>query len=195
LVPRRVWVLVAVLVGVLLAGFVPASVSWADAALRSTDPRQGATLTAVPEAVTFTFNERLQGRFTTVTVSADGGAPVALAVPASDGEQVRQVLPATLPAGAYTVAYRVVSADGHPVAGDLRFTLDLPPAAAGAAPSRPPTSAVAAPAAPTAAGGGTWWLILGVIVLLVAGVLAAGRVRASARRPHDPAPYHGRDDS
>ena len=39
-------------------------------------------------------------------------------------------LPATLPDGAYTATYRVISADGHPVSGGLVFAVGKPGAAA-----------------------------------------------------------------
>jgi hypothetical protein len=71
----------------------------------------------------------------------------------ADGAVVVQNVARTLPAGAYTIAYRVVSTDGHPVQGEIPFTVVAAKATftsgAGASPgvtaSPVTTSAVAAP--------------------------------------------------
>jgi methionine-rich copper-binding protein CopC len=87
------WLSAAALLGVLaVAGMTP-SAAFADAVLRSASPQDGAVLARVPQTVIFTFNERLQERFTSVKVTGtDGGS---LAVPGSrtDGAKVSQALP------------------------------------------------------------------------------------------------------
>ena len=159
----------------LLVGFVavagPAAPARADAALVSSDPAPGAVLTTVPEAVTFTFNEALQGRFTTVTVN--GGA-VAVPAASTTGATVSQPLPATLAPGGYTVAYRVVSADGHPISGQVSFTVSAPRSTA------PVSQSPAGAAAPTAVDGasGPWiWLVPAAVVVGIGAVLLIGRRR------------------
>ncbi|MFD0686766.1 copper resistance CopC family protein [Actinomadura fibrosa] len=66
----------------------------------------------------------------------------------TDGTTVTQKLTGALPAGSYTVAYRVVGEDGHPVEGaDLKFTAT---AAGGAGGDAPATTAATPGGAPVA---------------------------------------------
>ena len=89
----------------------------------------------------------------------------------------------TLPPGVYTVGWRVVAPDGHPVTGDYRFTVKAPAGGESATPPQasPATSQAASPAASTAkpaSGAGWWWVGLGVAVLsAVAGAFALVRRR------------------
>jgi hypothetical protein len=55
-------------------------------------------------------------------VTGPDGSRATSGKPRVDAATVRQPL-ATGPAGDYTVAYRVVSEDGHPVTGELTFTV------------------------------------------------------------------------
>lgn len=69
------------LVGAALLGLTTAlgaapGTALADAALRSTSPEDGAVQAQVPKVVTFTFNEELQDRFTTVMVTGSAGRTV-----------------------------------------------------------------------------------------------------------------------
>ncbi|HLU60438.1 MAG TPA: copper resistance protein CopC, partial [Pseudonocardia sp.] len=87
------------------------------------------------------------------------------------------------------IGYRVVSADGHPVSGEVSFTLTTPGPGAGAeAPASAPASEPAPAAAPPAEGGGAggenggtpiWPWILGAVVLVGGGVVAALRLGRS----------------
>ncbi|MFF6913380.1 copper resistance protein CopC [Streptomyces sp. NPDC012466] len=112
----------AVLV-LLLAGAAPAS---AHAALRATDPDDGSVLRQAPRHVTLTFTESVgllddsfrvfgpdQRRVHTGEAThADGRSDTA-----------RVGLPGKLAQGTYTVAWRVVSADSHPVSGAFSFSV------------------------------------------------------------------------
>ncbi|MGB7979206.1 MAG: copper resistance CopC family protein [Candidatus Nanopelagicales bacterium] len=147
---RASWILIlAVLAGLLVAG--PAH---AHSDLRSSDPVDGSSLAAAPAQVSFTFNERLlaQGNAITVTEVASGQR-LSMGAPEVDGETVTVAWPAVSPAGEYRAAYRVVSADGHPINGTITFA--VAPAAGSAAPAATasPAPATANPAAGTAVGG------------------------------------------
>ncbi|WP_199753204.1 copper resistance CopC family protein [Actinoplanes sp. ATCC 53533] len=52
--------------GVILAVGWPASIAAAHAALKSSNPKDGAVLSAAPAELRLTFNEKLQDDFTTV---------------------------------------------------------------------------------------------------------------------------------
>ena len=113
---RSLVVLVAALV-LLLAGPGPAS---AHANLETTHPADGSSLETAPSSVTFTFSENVGNGHVAVT------APSGRTLPTSDVRTVDRVLSADVAAtnerGEYTVAYRVVSADGHPITGEITFT-------------------------------------------------------------------------
>ncbi|MFI8832758.1 copper resistance protein CopC [Streptomyces afghaniensis] len=107
----------------LLAGAAPAS---AHAALRSTDPDDGSVVQQAPRHLTLTFTESVgllddsfrvfgpdQRRVHTGEAQhADGRSDTA-----------RVGLPGKLAQGTYTVAWRVVSADSHPVSGAFSFSV------------------------------------------------------------------------
>ena len=177
----RWWARCAVLAvcaaGLTATAAVPA---WAHSRLQHTDPADGATVTAQRAEVTLTFNERVHGNFTTVVVTGPGGISYSDGhVQVIDDDVHQTVYP--LRSGAYTVAWRAISADGHPVEGQFHFTVALPP-------GHEPTAGPPTPAQPVAAsartGGGDGWLWGG---LAAAVLVAAGgwwwwaRRRAGAR--------------
>ena len=155
----------------LLLGGTPA---WAHSRLLRTSPGDGATAGEVTTSVVLTFNERVKQRFTTVVVrGADGTSFGKGGVHVVDDNVTQDVYP--LPSGAYRVAWRAISADGHPVQGEFRFTVALPP---GAEPTvRPP--ATVASAVPPSRKEPWGWLAAGAVVVLVtiAGVAVIGRKR------------------
>lgn len=146
----------AVLVGLALAvlGAGPAA---AHSALVSSDPADGSTLAAAPAHVTLTFNEPAVTLGTVVQVRAADGRVVSAGDPVLTDASVTQDLTGELPAGAYTVLWRVTSADGHPIEGQLTFTAQGPttaggpPGTAATDPAATPTATPAASPTPTAA--------------------------------------------
>lgn len=97
--------------------------------LISTDPPDGAVLDTAPASVGLTFSEDVLDISTTVVVAGPNGSVPT--TPSVDGTTVTATLPGELPDGAYTVTWRVVSNDGHPVQGSFGFTVQ----AAGSAPT------------------------------------------------------------
>jgi hypothetical protein len=73
--------------------------------------------------VSATFNERLQTTFAAMTVVGPDGNVWSTGEPAVQGAVVSIGMRPLGPAGAYTVNYRVTSADGHVVAGSWSFRL------------------------------------------------------------------------
>ncbi|MGH4001508.1 MAG: copper resistance protein CopC, partial [Pseudonocardiaceae bacterium] len=91
-------------------------------------------------------------------------------------------------AGQYTIAYQVLSADGHPVRGAVRFTLTNPgpgtaaaavPGQSGPDHSAPATSGVATPSREAPSSTPVWPWLAGAGVAVAAGVVLAQRVRRS----------------
>ncbi|THV30090.1 copper resistance CopC family protein [Glycomyces paridis] len=122
---RAVPLLLAALLGGALAlgSAAPAS---AHAALVSTDPEDGAVLAEAPAEVSATFSELLDGPSTEIAVTDPSGAVVAVADPSFDGDTFTLPMLYTT-AGEYTVAFRVISEDGHRVDGQLAFTVESIP--------------------------------------------------------------------
>lgn len=113
---------VACFVGLLL---LVARVADAHVHLRRTDPAPGARLDSVPREIRFWFSEPVQLPFTVVTVTAKNGGAVTTSAPVSGAApaELDVALVGKLAAGAYTVAWRTVSADGHPAHGTFTFAI------------------------------------------------------------------------
>ncbi|NEB20489.1 copper resistance protein CopC [Streptomyces coelicoflavus] len=115
-----------VLVLLLLGGAGPAS---AHAALASTDPADGTVLRRAPAHVTLTFSESVGLRDDSFRVLDPGGHRVHTGEAGRAGgraDTARVALPGELGEGTYTVAWRVVSADSHPVSGAFTFSVGKP---------------------------------------------------------------------
>jgi methionine-rich copper-binding protein CopC len=173
---------VAVLAALPLAA-VPAS---AHNELRSSSPRDGDALTKAPANVELVFAEKPDARFLKVAVTAADGRNIALGQPTVDGFRVVQPLN-PVDSGRYTLAYRVVSSDGHPIQGTLKYTVTLPAREASPSASAPVPVRPAAEAAPTKASANTqddgalWWPYATGGALLLA-LVAFGAVLATRRR-------------
>jgi methionine-rich copper-binding protein CopC len=95
--------------------------------LISSDPVAGASLEKIPESFSLTFNEELisiEGE-TINTLSLEDAA--GKNYPLSEVKILREVLTASAisgqyPAGEYLLSYRAVSADGHPITGEITFS-------------------------------------------------------------------------
>jgi methionine-rich copper-binding protein CopC len=116
---RNVVLRVALLSLVLLfAGSGPAS---AHASLVGSDPEDGATLTTPPSAITLTFNENIANP-AYVSVTAPNGSKVDVTDVQAVDNRITGTVADVDQKGRYTAAYRVVSADGHPVEGTIHYS-------------------------------------------------------------------------
>ncbi|MEU9572158.1 copper resistance protein CopC [Streptomyces massasporeus] len=108
----------------LLAGAGPAS---AHAAVTGSDPGQGAVVDKAPARITLTFSEQVALSDDSLRVLDPEGKRVDTARPVTvSGTTYAVPLHSGLPDGTYTVAYQVVSADSHPVAGAYTFSIGAP---------------------------------------------------------------------
>jgi methionine-rich copper-binding protein CopC len=113
------------LLAALVVIVVPASGAAGHAGLQFSTPEDGAALDVAPEEVVLTFSEELLAELVEISVlDADDNPVVVTEVPQTPppGTDVKVPWPADLPPGEYSVAYRVVSADGHPVTGRVTFS-------------------------------------------------------------------------
>jgi methionine-rich copper-binding protein CopC len=122
---RRLGLIAAIVVVFGAIFTVPAS---AHTKLVSSTPARDARVTTLTQ-VTLVFSEHVTLAQVQVR-DAKGGRHQAGAARVN-GATVTQQVAAGLPAGAYTVDYRVVSADGHPVEESLPFAITATPAASG----------------------------------------------------------------
>ena len=96
----------------------------AHAALISVEPASGSMLASAPKAVELRFNEAVTPGAIQL-IDGAGRARDDARVTAS-GESISVVMPPDLPKGTAVVSYRVISQDGHPVAGSVIFSIGMP---------------------------------------------------------------------
>ncbi|MDG4756715.1 copper resistance protein CopC [Micromonospora sp. WMMD710] len=189
-------VVIGVAFGVSL--LAPATPAAAHNELTGSDPSNGARVATAPTRIQLRFLAKPDPATTKITVTGPDNV-VAGGPPAFAGSRVNVPFKPGA-AGLYIVGYQVTSGDGHPVKGEVRFTLTTGTAAGPSAtpsvggtaatgspsagpstvgPSSAPTGSSTASAVPAASqrsdSGSRWWLwALGGLVLLAA--LAAGLV-------------------
>lgn len=164
---------VVVLAGLaLLAGAGPAA---AHDTLVASDPANGASLTSGPQRVTLTFDQPVSRGFNTITVTGPGHTVWTTGAVTTSGNDVSTAVLPLGPAGEYVIGYRIVSADGHPVTGALRFTLTQ----AGTGTPAPPT-ATEQPG-PDEGGMPVWPWVVVAVALLAAGAAVALRLGRNTR--------------
>ncbi|MDT6987552.1 copper resistance CopC/CopD family protein [Streptomyces lusitanus] len=127
--------LLGALLILLLTGTAPAS---AHAALRASDPEDGSVVKAPPTHITLTFTESVGLLEDSFRVYGPDNRRLHMEEPehaAGSADTARAALPRDLAEGTYTVAWRVVSADSHPVSGAFTFSVGKPSPTPPAAPA------------------------------------------------------------
>lgn len=112
---------------ILLAGVVLCAMSgpaFAHSTKEATVPADGAVVVAV-ETLEMTFDAPM--RITAISLSGSSGdVPLTRDTGMDPVTTFRATPDAALPDGAYAVEWRGLSADGHPMQGVYRFTVDTP---------------------------------------------------------------------
>ena len=170
--------LLAVLALTGLGLFALAAPASAHNSLVSSNPAENASLDAGPGTVVLTFDQPVQ----------EGEGLNSVAVTGPDGKQWQggaatvnsNVVTAPMrelgPKGVYTIGYRVVSADGHPVSGKVTFTLTKAGNGTPAAESADTGSVPGTESGGSDSGLPLWVWLVGAGVLLGAGLFVALRV-------------------
>lgn len=117
--------------GLLLLVAVAPSASAHDRLVES-DPASGAVLTAAPSDVVLTFNVEVQPLGTVLELRNSDGEQASSAETTVSGREVSLPVSADLSDDDYTLLYRVTSSDGHPISGEVPFTLESAAASPGA---------------------------------------------------------------
>ncbi|HWF96689.1 MAG TPA: CopD family protein [Xanthobacteraceae bacterium] len=106
-----------------LACLAPAP-AWAHASLIGSEPPAGVTLADPPATLRLDFNEPVSPLV--VRLVGPTGEAVTPAVTAQNSTLT--IVPPRLGRGTYTLSWRVISADGHPVGGAVLFSIGAPSA-------------------------------------------------------------------
>lgn len=158
---------------------VPAAAAQAHDVLEATDPANGSAVRSVPAKIGLTFDHTpialgsvIRVEDSTGTDQADGSVVIV-------DNHVTQAVKTGAPDGKYTVIWRVVSSDGHPIEGTFTFTAGAANTTVAAAPSTSPA------AAGTGAGLETGLVTAGAVaaVLLIALVVAGIFIKRRLRSP------------
>jgi methionine-rich copper-binding protein CopC len=163
----------AVAIGTILAFFAPPAS--AHATLTDANPKKNSSV-ASPAQIVLTYSDPV--RLPRVILTDASGKERQVGAPQAVDNKVTQQVGGSLPDGKYTVGWRVVSADGHPVTGTYTFTVTGSSGAASSQPAAPtPTQSTASSTDDSdgdSDGGSSGWLWIGLIALVVAA--AAGAV-------------------
>jgi len=106
----------------LVVGF--ATGASAHAVLVAVEPASGSMLAAAPKAVELRFNEAVMPG--AIRLIDGAGRTRDDARVSASGETISVAMPPDLPQGTAVVSYRVISQDGHPVAGSVIFSIGMP---------------------------------------------------------------------
>ena len=170
--------LFAALVAGLALASAPSS-AWAHSEFERSSPAASAQLDKAPRQVRLVFNQPISAKFARLSLTVGDAKPQQLAARVSGPRVSAEVPPARQGDAApgtvlrWTVGYRVVSADGHPIEGTIEFRAPaaVPLATASPAPSEDPSAttpeaeADAAPSSEQSSSGSDGPAILSTLVI------------------------------
>lgn len=175
------------LVGVALVMFgvhAGSGVAFAHSELVSSNPLVDGALAQSPTSIELTFNQQVSESFPTIAVRDGADTQIDVSAPSVSGATVTSRISGDLASGGYTVGYRVVSADGHPITGQFPFTITGPERSQGSPAIPGGTSVAAAPPLPAAADThrgddpdgslDSNWIVVVVIAAIVLGLATIG---------------------
>ena len=191
---------------VFLLSVLMAPTGSAHADLQVSTPEDGESLEVAPEEIRLTFSEELFEELVEISILDAAGdlySTIGVEQTPPPGTDVIFPWPPQAPPGEYSIAYRVVSADGHPVTGTVSFSYaatapepsapepsssDSTPSAPSSTPASSPTASApfASPASESSTSSSTDsssvtpFVVTGVVLLL--GVIAASAIIVRARQ-------------
>jgi methionine-rich copper-binding protein CopC len=169
--------LLAVLALAGLGLFALAAPASAHNSLISSNPAENASMEAGPQEIVLTFDQPVQEgeQLNSIAVTGPDGKEWQGGPARVDSNVVTAPVRELGPRGVYTIGFRIVSADGHPVSGKLTFTLTK-------AGNGTPAEANVDGGSSTPGGGSDdgglpiWVWLAGAVVLLGAGLFVAMRI-------------------
>lgn len=186
--------LLAVLSAGLLVLLGPAAAAFAHDSVTGTSPKDGQRLQSMPEAVEVSFTGVPISLGSQILVEDAEGKNWAGGDVEIVNNVARQAIDPDAPAGKYTVTWRVVSSDSHPIEGTFTFRAGT---GAGADTTAVSTRSPAAPQSPAGSGqqpdaqataSGFPVLLVGIMAVVLVGLIAIIAVVARRRlnRGDDP---------
>ncbi|GHF06378.1 copper resistance protein [Amycolatopsis deserti] len=168
----------SVLAGALITALVlTAPAALAHTTLQSSDPAEGAALSAAPQQVSLKFGGAFTLPAEPIRITGPDGAQWTVGAATVTDRTVTAPVQPSGPAGAYVLTWSIVAADGDPITGRINFSLTTP--ASTPSPSTAPSSAAPAPpttqalqAAESSGGGFPVWAWVVIAVVVVAGTVA-----------------------
>lgn len=151
-------------------------------------PEEGAVLDTAPPEVTLTFSDPVLPESVVVSVEDETGFVVRVLDLRVEGPDVFATWPPGMRGVQYSVNYRVVSEDGHPVEGAVHFSVRTAPTD-GAAPvtsAAPSTETVATTPSAEGDSGGSTPILIPVLVGLAVGVIVGLIMFLISRRSAPP---------
>ncbi|MCU1640982.1 MAG: hypothetical protein JWN03_1257 [Nocardia sp.] len=163
--------LAGLVAGLLVTGFalLGSGVASAHSVPIGSSPENGAHIDTSPATASVTFNEALQTSYPSMTVTGPDGNLWSKGQPKVDGQTISIEVGELGPVGDYKIAYRVTSADGHPVSGTRTFTLTK----AGTGTPGPKADSAAKSGGGSDGGVPLWVFIVGAVVLFGGGLAFA----------------------
>ena len=162
------------------------SAAHAHATVVSSNPSEGTVVDTLPAEVTITFDENIATP-AFVSVIASDGTNLAEGSPTILDATVTQPVRSSTATGTYTLSYRVVSADSHPLSGSLTFGVgrgtSLPKSTQSA------SSTEANTASDNSSSSNTMlyvWLVIGVAVALFLGAVLFATSGSESEEPSEP---------
>lgn len=172
---------------VAVCGVIPTA--WAHDYLVGSNPKANGTVATAPRTVTLTFDDIVLSKPARPQVAVEGpdGRYYETAC-ASALDRVVTSPVALGPTGKYTVTWRIVSADGHPVSDSISFTYDGKPTGASGH-AAPKECAASTPSAEKSSSAGTPTAAIVAVVIIAVIALGGGSAivltRGRDRRPDD----------
>jgi len=154
--------------------FAMAAPASAHNSLTNSNPADETSLDAGPAEVVLTFDQPVQKaeKLNNIAVTGPDGNQWQDGPAKVDSNVVTVPVRELGPKGVYKIGYRIVSADGHPVSGELKFTLTT----AGNGTPAPAQNAVDGGSGGDEGGLPIWVWLAGAVVLLGAGLFVALRI-------------------
>jgi len=164
----------------LVSPLVLAAPASAHDAFTGSTPAAGSAVTTAPTSVTLHFEEPPLAAGLAVAVTAPDKTPVTSGTAVLAGTDVVAPLAPLTVGGLYTVAWRVVADDGHPVTGTFTVTVDLATPSP-AAPTSAAASALASTSDASSSSTPVGAIVAGAVALavVVGGVVLLGRRRSA----------------
>ena len=180
----RTLAVVVAMTATLVRGATPAE---AHDILVGTSPADGSVVAVVPAQVTLTFEQPALAVGTEIIVTGTAGQEQSGSAALVNNTVTEYLRPGS-PAGRYTVAWKVTSADGHPVSGQFSFTASSPSPQRQAPATTSGRAGAAHEASTTGHASTLWWVAAGgaLMLLLLVALVISGSPRTTPQDERDP---------